>query len=402
MKRACPASRAASTRGFSIVELMVSVVIGLLALMFATRLIAGGEVSKQNALGGSDAMQNGITAMFSISGDISQAGFGLNDPILAGCDTLMLDTGGTGYQMLQATRGTSTSITPLAAAVIQNNGLDPDKIALSSGGAITGTGSARLTEAYGNGAVLAIDRKAYGFALNDVIVVAPEVAPSTGSKCSLVQLSAAPNSGTTLNFAAGAGLRFNNGTLGNAFSIKSRVFNLGPASKLAFHTWSVKNGFLQLAATDVAGTEVTAATVADNIVSIKAQYGFDTRVGTAFTPESGTVVSEWKADMIDADKDTVVGSAGDYQRISAIRLAVVARSKTAERPAADGTCDATLDSQAPEVFKVTQAGTTAPASIKPNVIVTGDTVNWKCYRYRVFETVVPIRNTAWRPTAWAK
>jgi type IV pilus assembly protein PilW len=49
-----------------------------------------------------------------------------------------------------------------------------------------------------------------------------------------------------------------------------------------------------------------------------------------------------------------------------------------------------------------EAGTTAPASIKPNVIVTGDTVNWKCYRYRVFETVVPIRNTAWRPTAWAK
>lgn len=397
MMRAClkPA------RGFSIVELMVSVVIGLLALMFATRLIAGGEVNKQNALGGSDAMQNGVMAMFSISNDINQAGFGLNDPILVGCDTLMVDGGGTGYQMLQAKRDDNTIITPLAAAVIQNNGLNPDKIALSSGGAVTGTASVRLTEAYSNGAVLDIDRQAYGFALNDVIVVAPELAPSTGPKCSLAQLSAAPGSTTKLNFAA-TGFRFNKGTLGNAFSIKSRVFNLGPASKLSFHTWSIKDGFLQLAATDVAGTETAAATVADNIVSIKAQYGFDTRAGTAFKPEAGTVVNQWSADMIDADGVGGKGSAGDYQRISAIRLAVVARSKTPERPEADGTCIATPADKAPEVFAVTQAGTTAPPAIKPNVIVAGDTVNWKCYRYRVFETIVPIRNAAWRPTAWAK
>jgi type IV pilus assembly protein PilW len=389
------------SRGFSVVELMVSVVIGLLALMFATRLIAGGEVNKQNALGSSDAMQNGVMAMFSISSDINQAGYGLNDPILAGCDTKMLDGGGTGYQMLQDT-SSGTSTTPLAAAVIQNNGLNPDKIALSSGGAVTGTASVRLTEAYSNGAVLAIDRQAYGFAINDVIVVAPELPPSTGGKCSLVQLSAAPGSGTTLNFASGTGFRFNNGTLGNAFSIKSRVFNLGPASRLSFHTWSIKDGFLQLAATDVAGTQTAAATVADNIVSIKAQYGFDRRAGTAFMPETGTVVSEWSGDMVDADGAGGKGSPGDYQRISAIRLAVVARGKVPERPAADGTCTATPEDKAPEVFKVTQAGTIAPAPIKPNVIVAGDPVDWKCYRYRVFETIVPIRNAAWRPTAWAK
>jgi len=393
-----------STRGFSIVELMVSVVIGMLALMFATRLITDGEQNKQAALGGSDAMQNGIMAMFSISSDISQAGFGLNDPILVGCNTLMLDGGGTGYQMLQASRGGAT-ITPLAAAVIQNNGMAPDKIALSGGGALTGTATVRLTEAYSGGAVLAIDRQAYGFSFNDVIVVAPELPTSAGPRCSLVQLSATPAAGATtptLNFAAGAGLRFNNGTLGNAFSIKSRVFNLGPANKLSFHTWSVNGGFLQLAATDVDGTQTAAATVADNIVSMKAQYGFDTRAATAFKPEEGTIVSRWSPDMIDADGKDGAGSAGDYQRISAIRLAVVARSKVAERPAADGTCSATAADKAPEVFTVTQAGTTAPDAIKPTVTVAGDTVDWKCYRYRVFETIVPIRNAAWRPTAWAK
>jgi type IV pilus assembly protein PilW len=32
-----------------------------------------------------------------------------------------------------------------------------------------------------------------------------------------------------------------------------------------------------------------------------------------------------------------------------------------------------------------------------NVAVAGDTLDWKCYRYRVFETIVPIRNAQWRP-----
>jgi type IV pilus assembly protein PilW len=390
-----------AARGFSIVELMVSVVIGLLALMFATRMITGGEQNKQAALGGSDAMQNGMMAMFSISSDISQAGFGLNDPIINGCNTLMKDNGGLGFQMLQTTLDGKT-ITPLAAAVIQSNGALPDKIAFYAGGAITGTASARLTEAYGGGASVNIDRKPYGFAANDVIVVAPETA-AAGSNCSLVQLSATPSLTAdvpALTFEKGANTRFNTGTLGNAFNIKSRVFNLGQATGLSFHTWSVSNGFLQLAATDVASTEIKAAAVADNIVSLKAQYGFDKRQGALFVPEEGTIVSEWSGSMIDADQDGSAGDQGDYQRITAIRLAVVARSKSPERPTAGATCNATTNKI--KVFNVTQAGTTAPAPVELNVAITGDTVDWQCYRYRVFETIVPIRNTAWRPTAWAK
>ena len=73
-------------RGFSLVELMVSVVVGLLALMFATRLVINGEQNKQSSLGGSDSMQNGMLALFSISGDAAQAGWGLNDPLIAGCN----------------------------------------------------------------------------------------------------------------------------------------------------------------------------------------------------------------------------------------------------------------------------------------------------------------------------
>uniref|UniRef100_UPI0028B1148F PilW family protein n=1 Tax=Massilia oculi TaxID=945844 RepID=UPI0028B1148F len=73
-------------RGFSLVELMVSVVIGLLAILFATRIMTDGERNKDAAMGGSDSMQNGMLAMFQISADAEQAGFGLNDPLVTGCN----------------------------------------------------------------------------------------------------------------------------------------------------------------------------------------------------------------------------------------------------------------------------------------------------------------------------
>jgi type IV pilus assembly protein PilW len=101
--------------------------------------------------------------------------------------------------------------------------------------------------------------------------------------------------------------------------------------------------------------------------------------------------------MIDADGDGVVGSAGDYQHIAAVRLAVVARSKAPERPAPGATCSATAS--LPTVFAGGGPSGVAPAPVSVNVAVTGDTVDWHCYRYRAFETIVPLRNAGWRPNA---
>jgi type IV pilus assembly protein PilW len=384
----------ASSRGFSIVELMVSVVIGMLAIMFATRMVTGGEQTRQAALSGSDAMQNGVLAMFSISNDAGQAGFGLNDPLLVGCDTVFADN--SGYTLAQATRG-GVAVQPLAAALIVSGGAKSDTISLYSGSGLAGTATVRLLAAYTGGSYASVDRPPYGFAVNDLIVVAPE---SGGTQCSLAQVAVKPDltaSSPTLRFDAGADQRFNTGALNASFAAQAaRIYDLGPAASLSFHTWSVNQGFLQLRATDMVGSGGTAATVADNIVSIKAQYGFDTRAGLLFTPEKGTTVMQWSATMIDADGDGTVGGAADYQRVVALRLAVVARSKVPERPSPGGTCSATVT--APTIFATAEPSSVAAAPIPLDVSVAGD-IAWQCYRYRVFETIVPIRNAAWRPTA---
>lgn len=385
--------------GFSLVELLVSIVIGLLALMFATRLMATSEQNKQSALGGSDAMQNGMVAMFSVSGDVAQAGWGLNDPLIVGCNTVFADNDG--FELASAARGAAT-VTPLAPAVIESNGANPDRITLYSGSSVSGTGTLRLVADYDGGNTILVDRVPYGFNQGDVILVAPETLG--GADCALAQVSSKtddlppPPSQQFLLIDSGSKYRFNAGALGEEYiGSQSRLFNLGPAAQLSFHTWSVANGFLQLRSTDLEGSSEAPASVADNIVSIKAQYGFDTRVGGAFTPESGLTVSRWSAAMIDADGDGTIGSAGDYQRVSALRVAVVARGKAPERPASGTECSATT--ARPVVFGTDGPGDVSADPITVNVAVANDAVPWQCYRYRVFENIVPLRNAAWRPTA---
>lgn len=378
-------------RGFSLVELMVSVAIGLLALLFTLRMVGGAEQTRRNALGGSDEMQNGMVALFSLSNDAGNAGYGLNDPIIAGCNTQFSDA--QGYQLAPAARGTAT-VTPLAPVVIESHGTGPDRISFYAGTSVGGTPTLRLTSDAAAGATqLDVDRIVYGFNQGDVLVVAPE---QPGGDCRLVQRSDSDPTATRVLLADGNGMRFNGGTSTAAFKgYAARVFDLGPVASLAFRSWSVADGYLQLRAAAPADAATQPVTVAENIVSIKAQYGFDTRTGSAFLPQNGLQVNRWSATMIDADGSGTAGDAGDWQHVAAVRLAVVARSKAVEHPAAGATCTSTTAQ--PVVFAADAPVGVAGVPVTASVAVAGDPVDWRCYRYRVFETVVTLRNAGWRP-----
>jgi len=330
-------------------------------------------------------------AMFQMNNDAAQAGWGLNDELVNGCNTRLVDT--QGFQLAGAKRD-GADVTPLAPVVITDGGQNSDTISMYSGSALSGMGNEVLAQTYGGASEIMVSTgQPYGFAVGDVIVVAPE---PKGSDCSMAQLAATPAAGK-LNIAAGAGYRFNNGTLGNAEfkQGQARVYNLGSGNRISFHTWSVSNGRLLLRATDLAGTAKDPQTVIDNVVAIKAQYGFDTGVNGPFRKET-MQVNQWSSSIINADGDPEVGGAGDYQHIAAIRLAVIARSGIPEKPdAKTGLCTAT--SEPLTVFRTNVPANVAAVPVQVNLSVAGDPVSWTCYRYRAFETIVPIRNSGWRP-----
>jgi type IV pilus assembly protein PilW len=141
--------------------------------------------------------------------------------------------------------------------------------------------------------------------------------------------------------------------------------------------------------------------VADNIVHMRAQYGIDDGVGDGSVTFSSTFVAG--DGLVDRFVSAAVFNAivpVPWQSLIAVRLAIVARSALAEKPlGSDGAkCDATTDgteaTPGPDrrprwsggVIDVSASGDPDATSL----------LYWKCYRYRVFETTIPLRNWIWK------
>jgi type IV pilus assembly protein PilW len=219
----------------------------------------------------------------------------------------------------------------------------------------------------------------YGFAPGDVVI-----AVESGKDCTIAQVTETPgtpgqtdnvihNSG---NYKDDAGVthpaRYNKaGGLGVAYSTSGYLYNLGALPYKI--TYRVENSRLtwQNEMRDGASTPIL-----DNIVQVQAQYGKD-NVRDPADPNFG-IVSQW-------DDVTPAAGSPDWRRIIAVRVALVARSTTPEKPdPATGVCNTTAANPK-----------WANESQEIDLSVTG--ADWQCYRYKVFQTVVPLRNLIWRP-----
>ncbi len=299
---------------------MVSVVIGMLALMFATRLITGSEQSKQSALGGSDSMQNGMLAMFSISSDAGQAGWGLNDPLLARLQHQL-------HRQQSATRwprprAAAPPSRPLAPAMIESNGSAIRTSSALYSGSVAGrhrhhAPGRRLRAAATR---IDVDREPYGFALGDVIVVAPE---DRGGDCALAQISADRHrrrrqiqscmvgGGANCASTRGDARRRLHGQPARACSTSARPprcrstpgRSTTASCACARPTWPAP-------ARRRRRWPTTSSRSRRSTASIPAPPPPSPRAAACS-------VGSWSATMIDADGDGVTGGAGDYQRIAA-------------------------------------------------------------------------------------
>jgi len=267
---------------------------------------------------------------------------------------------------------------------------------------------------------------AYAFQPGDLLVL---LEPNSGKNCSLLEATSVASitvghlaAGTTYPLSGGTQVtaRFNSpapgiayGGVGSSGNV-TRVFNLGnvyeplgsPALPV-YNTYAIDaNNALALtqafvSVTPSAPSAPQTSAVADNIVQLQAQYGLDDGTDNGSVTFSGTFAPG------DGLVDRFVSPAvfnnivpPPWQSLIAIRLAIVARSALPEKPlGSDGAkCDAPTDgteaTPGPDrrprwsggVIDVSASGNPDPAS----------PLHWKCYRYRVFETTVPLRNWIWK------
>jgi type IV pilus assembly protein PilW len=415
-----------SERGFSMVELMVAMLIGLIGMIIIFQVFEVSEGIKRSTTSGGDAQQNGAVALYVMEHDLRNAGMGFNDVPYAGCNILA-------YDSKRATPDFTLSLVPVlitqgAVATV------PDRLAVFYGTKPLIANPTMITtnmDLAANGVDDLYLMNPYAHRPGDLLVL---LEPGSGKNCSLMEttrrvggvgsnqfehisgasytvLSTLNNEIARFNKPGGLGVVYRGVGTNNV----TRVFNLGnlhePASQPDMpvnNTYAIDAGnALTVSAAfvskDASSAPLTNA-VADNIVHLRAQYGVDDGVNDGSVTFGGKFVAgDGLVDrFVSAAAFNAILPAPPWQSLVAVRLAIVARSAQPEKPSgSDGTnCDATTDgteaTPGPD-RRPRWSGAAAPidvsASADPDP---ASPLYWKCYRYRVFETTVPLRNWIWK------
>ncbi len=382
-------------RGMSLVELLVATVISLLGVLIIFQVFAVNEDVRRTTTSGADEQTSGLIALMSVERDLRHAGFGINDFALVGCNMKMYDT-------MRSPKNVDPY--PLAPVeIVSNAGTTPDVIRVIYGGSKQTTAAVQLGSDMDTATdpVSLVSR--FGFDPGDVTVVG-----QPGADCTMMEVTGWSGpvdlehaQATYVNPQTGDSQapRFNDPSGFPAlyqFMGGAKVLNLGPYP--VRNEITVRNAEAdparnnQLVAQNLWGQIANPEPVAEQIVHLKAEYGMDDG------QDNGTVErSVHKADDNMVDNFTSVSPDKDkpeqWTRVRSVRVAVVSRSLTADRPP----CSATpkySDALDDDTYPVRWArGPDAPKGRPIDVQTTDD---WQCYRYRVYETTVPLRNMIWR------
>ena len=350
---------------------MVGLAIGLLAMLVILKVAVLFEARRKSTVGTTDAQQNVAIAVSFMMRELRMAGNGLGPIDSLGCSVA---------HDLGTTLG-ALSLVPFT--LIDGSSGAPDEIRIFSSASRQTTVAASLLSAHAaSDTSMQID-STLGIQTGDRLMFF-----EAGKTCSLVRATAIPTGSFRVDHAsmplvtpagAGAGvLVANPGALD--YAAGTRVINLGSLHLVRYAIDG--NNDLQTSRFNLASTAWQTSGMASGIVSLQAQYGFDNRAG----PQSLPQVTFWSSSMIDADGNGKTGDTGDLKRLIAIRFAVVARSS--ERN--DQGCNASLPQWT--------AGDPSTGQLTTTDIALNHVANWNCFRYRVLEAEVPLRNVIWNDT----
>lgn len=329
--------------GFGLVEIMVSVVIGMLAILVMMQQLSIFEHSKRTTTGGADALNNGTIALYGLQRDIRQSGYGIASPSLFTC-TASLSSGGT-VPVVPAIINPATSVIPAGDA-------NTDTLLVFYGNSNGQPHGNPITAQVGLNTTVQLPGS---FNVGDVVMAAPD-----SCSANLLPRPVTAVAATTITAATGAG---------------KTMYNLGPSPSVL--AYAIRNGNLTMCDYMAAncGAGVSAAIwvpIANNIVSLRAQYGVDTS-----SPMDA---------VVDAFNQTTPTTLCGWVKVSAFRLALVARNSEYNKTNPDGT-------------DVTSAAPTWDGSAGAPINLSGN-AEWNHYRYKVFQTVVPMRNMTWLDMPW--
>lgn len=348
--------------GFTLVELMVGMTIGLLVAVIILQVLSVFEAQKRTTTGTADAQTNGSIALFNIGRELQQGGYPLVPITNPALKCTAVTVGGIADTIsrlspVTLTDGTSDSLTVRYGDSLMG-GVPTQTAALPSGSLSTAAPARDVTVLNNFGCSTS----------SDVLLI------SSGSNCALSSGFATSGTTSTITFADATDAD----TLTTAAIIAAPPGVTNIACLGSWHEVSYRVNAGNLERQD----GIASAFVANvaGIVNIQAQYGISAAANS-------NQVIQW----VDPSGGTwAAPTTANRNLIKAIRIAVVARNAKMEAGNVSSVCSSTTASS-PTGLCAWAGNAVSPA---PAIDLSAD-ANWRRYRYRVFETILPLRNMIW-------
>jgi type IV pilus assembly protein PilW len=358
VKKAKEAMLYGRQRGFSLVEIMVALVIGLLAAYAIYVVYGDSERTKRNVVSVGEAQISGLYSVFLMNKALSNSGSGV----------LSVGIGAAGLLINCPTPlglGIGDTLRPIPVA-IDVDGAGNNQVFVTYGTSSLYPFSLSATLIAAN--VLNVTNAPLGFRPNSTLYVT-----DGGANCSAVQIT-----GVTVNPANGSATVTVNGALP---ATVTDVVDMGTLERkvvrlvgdvLQVQRWGV----------DANGAFVSVTEpIVSNVMGFYAQYGLGPVGG-------GGRVTRW-VDVRDDSTWALAAVAAlpvaNLMQIKAIRYGVIVRADEPER-GYDQTETATLFGSCPSGTNCTSAPSITRTFTNPDV-------NGLGWRYRAYETMVPLRNS---------
>ena len=384
-------------RGFGLIEIMVGVVIGLIAVLVIYQVYAVAEGFKRNTTAAGEAQQNGLFSTFVLGMEIGNGGAGMAAAAqdLAKCPDPM------NFPALDP-RHFAESFRPIPVMIYDGGGAStPDRFVVNYSMATTIANSAPFMNAPAAGQSFQVQSPG-GFHDGDLIIgINPELAPPDCASSRVANVSAPDANGiVTITqirlFPAG----------GIPFSGTSVLLNMGACNRAQKIQYSVNNGVLySTPLIDTSGANcgelanpLIGNPLASNILVMKVQYGIDSNLdpkrlldywvqGTTATPKG-----DWDPATLLAAPITTIN------QIKAVRIGIIVQSEQFDKNLAGFTGGDYVNGDYNWVlFDCADANkANCPGRLTGSVPATVSPAgNW---RFRKYETVIPLRNEIWNRT----
>lgn len=338
----------APQKGGFLLELMIGMMISIVVVVAIMTLYEKFEGDKRNTTQISQSLNAGALSLFPIERQASMAGYAFGNFPFLGCTTHV-------YNEISQTAQTFT-LTPLLINKASDN-TDSDSFTLFSSNASAAFSPVSLITTMSSATSSFTVDSSFGLLPGNIFLIG-----QAGQDCSIAQISSisnniiSHNSGNYQNIS-GENLttQFNDSNgLNQAYQIGAKVINLGSTPQMM--KYSIENN--QLIQENLLSNTNTKTVLANQVVLLKAQYALDI--------QGDGNMDTWS--------DTTPDSS-QIQSIVGIRFAYLVRSAIKEK-----TCNVTTNSE----FNW-QGGVMDVANIQ----------DWGCYRYKLFQTVIPFRNMLW-------